>query len=124
MSKLQRRPEPLARKLSLLKLHLAIRRTRQIFARLKFAVSGTKTLGTLAKLGFGALCCSARGTSPLRRSILSLELLQRASCHFSRPRETPQPSCPAFAIFFWHSEAPQLVSTHSPYRHITAQRAQ
>ena len=46
MSKLQRRPEPLARKLSMLKLHLAIPGQAANFARLNFAASGTKTLGS------------------------------------------------------------------------------
>ena len=90
MSKLQTRPEPLARKLSMLKLHLAIPAHAANFAQPNFAVSGTKTLGSQGKAWFWAACCSARGVELLSVTTLSLESLQRNLCQISQPREPPQ----------------------------------
>jgi hypothetical protein len=70
MSKLQRRPEPLARKLSMLNCTWQSRGTQQFFARINFAASGTKILGSLGKLVLGRLLLCAGLLEPLRRPTL------------------------------------------------------
>jgi len=90
MSKLQRRPEPLARKLSLLKLRLESRRTRQFLLGQKFVASGSKTLGSTSSLVFGAIAAlrEAHRASAWSSSVLNIAVTNL--CHFARPRKSPQ----------------------------------
>ena len=90
MSELQARPEPLARKLSMLKLHLAIPAHAAIFVRLNFAASDTKILGSPGQSCFGAIAALREASRSTAWSSSVINIAVTNLCHFARPRKAPQ----------------------------------